>query len=50
MNEKMNGIIFIVLGIVLAIIYLIWNVIPLYLYWIAVAILILYGIYLYLRA
>lgn len=49
MDEKTNGLMMIVLGVVLAILYfavpgLLWAF-----YWIVVAILILYGLILYLR-
>ncbi|BDZ70621.1 hypothetical protein [Methanobacterium petrolearium] len=47
MNNQMNGIIMIVLGILLGIIYFALPTFLIYAYWIAVLILVVYGIYLY---
>jgi len=47
MNNKLNGIIMLVLGVLLAIIYFAMPTFLMYTYWLAVIILIIYGIYLY---
>lgn len=47
MNNKINGIIMLVLGVLLAIVYFALPKFLIYTYWLAVLILIIYGIYLY---
>ncbi|OPX59495.1 MAG: hypothetical protein A4E25_00979 [Methanobacterium sp. PtaB.Bin024] len=47
MNNQLNGIIMIVLGVLLGIIYYALPTFLVYTYWVAVIILIIYGIYLY---
>jgi len=47
MNNKINGIVMLVLGVLLAIIYFALPNFLIYTYWLAVILLIIYGIYLY---
>lgn len=47
MDNKMNGIIMIIVGVLLAIIYLALPTFLIYTYWLAIVIFIIYGIYLY---
>jgi hypothetical protein len=47
MNNKINGIVMLALGVLLAIIYFAMPTFLMYTYWLAVVILIIYGIYLY---
>lgn len=47
MNNQLNGIVMLVLGVLLAIIYFALPTFLIYTYWVAVLILIVYGIYLY---
>lgn len=47
MNNKTNGILMIILGVILAVIYFALPKFLIYTYWLAVLILLVYGIYLY---
>lgn len=47
MNNKINGIIMLVLAVLLAIVYFALPKFLIYTYWLAVLILIIYGVYLY---
>ncbi|MCE5214821.1 MAG: hypothetical protein LLF83_08900 [Methanobacterium sp.] len=47
MDNKMNGIIMIIVGILLAVIYFAIPTFLIYTYWLAIIIFLLYGIYLY---
>ncbi|WP_414468658.1 hypothetical protein [Methanobacterium sp. ACI-7] len=47
MNNKINGIIMVVLGVILAVLYFALPTFLIYTYWLAVIIFIVYGAYMY---
>jgi len=49
MNPKMNGVLMMVLGVLLAIVYFALPTLLIYTYWLAVIALVGYGVYMYTR-